>query len=525
MAIPSVNNVKSFNYNSNAVSDYTVGNGNNKILVIANANEGSESTTSRISWGATDLDKVLEVQYPTSGFLNSLSIWCLPDPPSDTRAITGDVDNRDLLVGAFYLTGADTSNFPEKTKTGVSGTSPNTISIDPLSSDSLVISGFSQGYPDNHALSGVDSTLVDAGGGDLSARLLLGETGLASGQATVECSLVSGQWNRSAGALVSFAPAKQDTTYIVSGTVTDSGGTAIDGATVTLDNVQGANAQSTTTDSNGDYSLSVTVSDSDLPDTWDVTADASGFTAKTKQVSASTSSTSYTTDFSLGGAADTVSPGTGTALADGFAPTITATANTVSLGTAQAAAQGFSATITATQNTVSAGTAQATAQGFEPAITTGSNTVAATTGQAAAQGFDPTISEGAAGDTLVADLGTAKAQGFAPSISTNPATVTLGLGQAASNGFDPDVVADPSEINTGQGQAAATGFDPTITTNARTVVPQLGEAQAQGFEPAVVDGTVGVATTMEIEARPLYEIDVEAKPLYRIRLFVKEQLP
>lgn len=226
-----------------------------------------------------------------------------------------------------------------------------------------------------------------------------------------------------------------------------------------------------------------------------------------------------------GGTADTVSFNTGAALADGFEPTITATANTVSSGTAQAAAQGFSATITATQNTVSAGTAQATAQGFEPAITTGSNTVAATTGQAAAQGFDPTISEGAAGDTLVADLGTAQAQGFVPTITTNPATVTLGLGQATANGFDPDVVADPSEINTGQAQAAATGFDPTITTNARNVAPQLGTAQAQGFEPAVVDGTVGVATTMEIEARPLYEIDVEAKPLYRIRLFVKEQLP
>jgi len=226
-----------------------------------------------------------------------------------------------------------------------------------------------------------------------------------------------------------------------------------------------------------------------------------------------------------GPAADTVSFGTGAALADGFAPTITATANTVSPDTGQAAAQGFSATVTGTQNTIAAGTAQATAQGFAPTITTGSNTIAATTGQAAAQGFDPTISEGAAGDTLVADLGTAQAQGFAPSITTNPVTVTLGLGQAPATGFDPDVVADPSEINTGQGQAPATGFDPTITTNARTVVPQLGEAQAQGFEPAVVDGTVGVATTMEIEARPLYEIDVEAKPLYRIRLFVKEQLP
>jgi hypothetical protein len=226
-----------------------------------------------------------------------------------------------------------------------------------------------------------------------------------------------------------------------------------------------------------------------------------------------------------GGTADTVSFNTATALADGFDPTITTTANTVSPGTAQAAAQGFSATVTATQNSISVGTAQATAQGFAPTITADPNTIAATTGQAAAQGFDPTISEGAAGDTITADLGTAQAQGFAPSISTNPATVTLGLGQATANGFDPDVVADPSEINTGQGQAAATGFDPTVTTNARTVVPQLGTAQADGFEPAVVDGTVGVATTMEIEARPLYEIDVEARPLYRIRLFVKEQLP
>jgi hypothetical protein len=90
------------------------------------------------------------------------------------------------------------------------------------------------------------------------------------------------------------------TTYTVSGTVTESDGTtAIGGATVTLDSVAGANSQSTTTDANGDYSLSVTVADSDLPDTWDVTADASGFTAQTKQVSADTSSTSYTNDFSL----------------------------------------------------------------------------------------------------------------------------------------------------------------------------------------------------------------------------------
>ena len=226
-----------------------------------------------------------------------------------------------------------------------------------------------------------------------------------------------------------------------------------------------------------------------------------------------------------GPTADTVSFDTATALADGFEPTITATANTVSPDTGQAAAQGFSATVTATQNTVAAGTAQATAQGFAPTISADPNTIATTTGQAAAQGFDPVISEGAAGDTLVADLGTAQAQGFAPSITTNPVTVTLGLGQAPANAFDPDVVTDPSEINTGQGQAAATGFDPTVTTNARTVTPQLGTAQAQGFEPAVVDGTVGVATTMKIEARPLYEIDVEAKPLYRIRLFVKEQLP
>jgi hypothetical protein len=226
-----------------------------------------------------------------------------------------------------------------------------------------------------------------------------------------------------------------------------------------------------------------------------------------------------------GGTADTVSPSTATALAEAFDPALTATPNTISAGTAQAAAQGFSATVTATQNTVSAGTAQATAQGFAPTISADPNTIGATTGQAGAQGFDPTISEGAAGDTITADLGTAQAQAFDPTITTNAATVTLGLGQATANGFDPDVVADPSEINTGQGQAAATGFDPTITTNARTVAPQLGTAQAQGFEPAVVDGTVGVATTMEIEARPLYEIDVEAKPLYRIRLFVKEQLP
>jgi hypothetical protein len=315
-------------------------------------------------------------------------------------------------------------------------------------------------------------------------------------------------------------------TYTVSGTVTESDGTtAIDGASVTLDNVQGANAQSTTTDANGDYSLSVTVADSDLPDTWDVTADASGFTPQTKQVSASTSSTSYTTDFSLSGAAETVSFDTGTALADGFAPTITATPNTVSPGTAQAAAQGFSAGVTATQNTVAVGTAQATAQGFVPTISADLNTITATTGQAPAQGFDPTISEGAAGDTISAGLGTAQAQAFDPTISINPVTVTLGLGQAAAEGFAPDVVADPSEINTGQAQAAATGFDPTVTTGSRTVAPQLGTAQADGFEPAVIDGNVGVATTMEIEARPLYEIDVEARPLYRIQLFVKEQLP
>jgi hypothetical protein len=226
-----------------------------------------------------------------------------------------------------------------------------------------------------------------------------------------------------------------------------------------------------------------------------------------------------------GPTADTVSFGTGTALADGFDPTITATANTVSPGTGQAAAQGFSVTVTATQNTVAVGTAQAAAQGFGPTISADPNTIAITIGQAPAQGFDPTISEGAAGDTLVADLGTAQAQGFAPSISAKPATVTLGLGEAEDRGFDTDVVADPSEINTGQAQAAATGFDPTVTTNARVIAPQLGTAQADGFEPAVVDGTVGVATTMEIEARPLYEIDVEAKPLYRIRLFVKEQLP
>jgi hypothetical protein len=226
-----------------------------------------------------------------------------------------------------------------------------------------------------------------------------------------------------------------------------------------------------------------------------------------------------------GPTADTVSFDTATALADGFDPTITATANTVSPGTAQAAAQGFSATVTATQNTVSVGTAQATAQGFAPTITADDNTIAATTGQAAAQGFDPTISEGAAGDTITANLGTAQAQGFAPSITTSSATVTLGLGQAADKGFDPDVVADPSVINTQQGQAAATGFDPSITPSPRTVSVQTAQADAEGFEPAVVDGTVGVATTMEIEARPKYEITLTARPLYRIQLFAKEKLP
>jgi len=526
MAVPTVHNVQTFEADGSGDS-YTVGTESDRVLVVIVSSETSGEDVNSVEFGGTALTEGAEAKEPSSGFLNTASVWYLPNP-SGTASVTADFSSVSATIVALYLSGVDTASPIDTTATGTSSSSPNSVSITPSSSDAQVIAGFSQGNPDNFDLTGVDNTSVDFSSTNSknTTNTLVGRVAPGGSTANVSCELVSGSLNRSAGILAAFAPSASSATYTVSGTVTESDGTtAIDGATVTLDNVAGANSQSTTTDANGNYSLSVTVADSDLPDTWDVTADASGFTAQTKQVSASTSSTSYTADFSLSGAAETVSFDTATALADGFDPALTATPNTISPGTGQAAAQGFPATITATQNTVSAGTAQATAQGFVPTITTGSNTVAATTGQAAAQGFDPTISEGAAGDTITADLGTAQAQGFAPSISPNSATVTLGLGQATASGFDPDVVADPSEINTGQAQAAATGFDPTITTNARTVAPQLGTAQADGFEPALVDGTVGVATTMEIEARPLYEIEVEVRPLYRIRLFVKEQLP
>jgi len=41
----------------------------------------------------------------------------------------------------------------------------------------------------------------------------------------------------------------------------------------------------------------------------------------------------------------------------------------------------------------------------------------------------------------------------------------------------------------------------------------------------VVDGTLGIATRMRIETRPLYAIELDERPLYTITLAELELLP
>lgn len=87
--------------------------------------------------------------------------------------------------------------------------------------------------------------------------------------------------------------------YVVSGTVSSADGTAIEGASVTLENVPNVPAQSVSTDAAGVYAVAVDVAAEDVPSTWDVVVSASGHAGQLKQVSVTQSETAYTVDFSL----------------------------------------------------------------------------------------------------------------------------------------------------------------------------------------------------------------------------------
>lgn len=373
MAVPTVHNVQTFEGDGSGDS-YTVGTESNRVLVVIVSSEGSDEDVSSVSFGGTALTEATEAKEPSSGFLNTATVWYLPNP-SGTANVTASFSSSAATIVCLYLSGADTSAPIDTTATGTSSLSPNSVSITPAIADAQVIGGFSQGNPDDFTLTGVDKILVDyktqLNSSDNTTNTLVGRVAPGGSTATMNCELVSGSFNRSAGVLVAFAPSTSTATYTVSGTVTESDGTTgIDGASVTLDNVAGANSQTTTTDANGDYSLSVTVADSDLPDTWDVTADASGFTAQTKQVSADTSSTSYTTDFSL-----SASGITGTASITDGSEIISATGQTEVSGTLSVTDGNETLTIngaTKVSGTVSITDAAEQISGEGSVITTGS---------------------------------------------------------------------------------------------------------------------------------------------------------
>lgn len=89
-------------------------------------------------------------------------------------------------------------------------------------------------------------------------------------------------------------------TYTVSGTVLEASiGATIANASVVWKDSAGTQLGTTSTDSTGSYSLSADVSDSALPDTWEVSVSHPGYEPGLKQISASTSTASYTKDFSL----------------------------------------------------------------------------------------------------------------------------------------------------------------------------------------------------------------------------------
>jgi len=231
-------------------------------------------------------------------------------------------------------------------------------------------------------------------------------------------------------AFISIGPEDTGTTYTVSGTITESDNTTpIAGATVTLDDSSSTELGTTTTDANGDYSISVEVDDSDLPDTWDVTASASGFTAQTKQVSADTSTTVYTTDFSLNQAAQTVNLTTATAAVTAGALTPQPAPSVRSLSSATASVTACTLSIQpATQTrSLSSATASVSAGALTPQPAPRTVSLGSAGAAASAAGF----SAQAAAGTRSYPAATASVS--AGALSIQPATQTRSLSQATAS--------------------------------------------------------------------------------------------
>nr|WP_245332936.1 carboxypeptidase regulatory-like domain-containing protein [Halarchaeum solikamskense] len=122
----------------------------------------------------------------------------------------------------------------------------------------------------------------------------------------------------------------EPTTYTVDGTVTDSSGNAIEGASVTITNSSGSEVGTTTTASDGTYSISGIQSGTD----YTVEASASGYTSSTQTVDVSSATT---VDLSLSTASysysATVEDASGTAIGGATVELLDNSGNVVSSGT------------------------------------------------------------------------------------------------------------------------------------------------------------------------------------------------
>jgi hypothetical protein len=144
---------------------------------------------------------------------------------------------------------------------------------------------------------------------------LTGFTTGSDGQATVEINTPAGQVTSEAGAsgydststtvslggqsAVSATNSLPPIQYTYSGTVRDGGGSAVPGAEITADDRDG-NQVTTTTASDGGYSLSVTVNDGVMEnETIDLTASKPGFERDTKTTSADPADRTKTKDFTI----------------------------------------------------------------------------------------------------------------------------------------------------------------------------------------------------------------------------------
>ena len=249
----------------------------------------------------------------------------------------------------------------------------------------------------------------------------------------------------------------------------------------------------------------------------------------------------------------TVTPGVGSLTLTGFAPDVSAGTNaTASPGAGSLTLTGLAPTVSATSNvTVTPGFQALTLTGFAPAVSaTQSRTVSPGTGTLTLVGFAPVVSTAAPSENdvrlysvpsdanpndvrlfnvggvsvgVIPGFGSLVLTGRAPTVSASSA-VSLGVGSLALTGRAPTVTATQSQtLLPGVGTLVLQGYAPTVTVpTSVTVSPGVGSLIILGHSPSVSTITGGGGASARGRISPAHEWELELVQAARLAAITKE---